>query len=114
MNRRKFLSLLACLVLAPKLARMERDLPVLPVAELSDAPTALLTQEMLDQVFQDLTCGYTETIYSLKTKDGKWQWRTDDGQEMSPVFDSEEEALASHANHGNGTFCTYPSWLKLR
>lgn len=37
---------------------------------------------------------YSTRIYALTTKDGKWQWRTFSGIEMSPVFDSKQSALA--------------------
>ncbi len=38
---------------------------------------------------------------TLMTKDGKWQWRTADGREMSPVFDSQEEAAGFHSGMGH-------------
>ncbi len=41
--------------------------------------------------------GYIETRYTLMNSHGKWQWRTDTGLEMSPLFDTEEEALAFKA-----------------
>ncbi len=42
--------------------------------------------------------GYTAITYTLMTKDGKWQWRTDDGREMSPLFNTIEEAVASKSS----------------
>ncbi len=38
--------------------------------------------------------------YTLQTNDGKWQWRTVDGREMSPVFDSLSVAEKFNSNTG--------------
>lgn len=57
------------------------------------------------KVTDEPSFGYTEITYTLKTKDGKWQWRTDDGADMSPVFDSKKAAMA-YGTLGQCTFST--------
>lgn len=46
---------------------------------------------------KSMVLGYTQVTYSLMVKHegGKriWQWRTPDGQEMSPVFDDLGDAM---------------------
>jgi hypothetical protein len=37
--------------------------------------------------------GYRRVHYTLKTKDGKCQWRTDDGVALSPEFTTQQCAL---------------------